>query len=208
MQKLIFHIELDLYVYEEGKFRIFLQNSHFSANSIKTCNYIQTFQYFLVGHKSCVKKIQETRKKAFLRGIHFFWFDICMCQQKKMTPAISDWFWVCTKLLMHTVPFPLFSGYSLILRWKNLGDQKKSFYEVDLFFLNRYTSLLTKKMTAAISDLFWACTIFFSRHGTFFRFFLGGNKTFNKIPKMAILVNFHHGLSNTNKYWSESWEKI
>ena len=71
MQKLILHIVLHLYVYKEGKFRIFLQNLHFSANSIKTCNYIRLFNIFWLVTNRALKKFRRPEKKLFWGGFIF-----------------------------------------------------------------------------------------------------------------------------------------
>jgi len=50
------------------------------------------------------------------------------------------------------VLLPLVSSYSLILRWKNSGDQKKCPYEVDSFFLTWYICVLTKKLRDVLQE--------------------------------------------------------
>ena len=152
VQKQIFHIVLDLYVSEEVNSRIFLQNSHFSANSIKSCYFIRFFNIFWALINPALRKFRWPEKKFFWGGLIFSdLIYVCVNNKKWLQPFLTDF--ECVQIiLMGMVPFPLFSVNSLILRKKNSGDQKKSSCEVDLFFLNRYTSVLTKKMTAAISD--------------------------------------------------------
>ena len=71
------------------------------------------------------------------------------------------------------VLFPLVSGYSLILRWKNSGDQKKCPYEVDSFFLTWYIYVLTKKNDCSHFWLILSVYEFFQRARDFFQNFSG-----------------------------------
>ena len=76
--------------------------------------------------------------------IYYILIYACVNNKNWLQPFLTDF--ECPQIfLMGMVPFPLFSVNSFILRNKNSGDQKKSSCEVDLFFLNRYTSVLTKK---------------------------------------------------------------
>ena len=118
---------LDLYVYEQGKFRIFLQNSHFSANGIKTCDYIRLFNIFWLFTNPALKKFRRPEKKLFGGG--FIFSDLiyaCVNKKKWLQPFLTDF--ECVQIfLMGMVPFPLFSVYSLILRKKKLGRPEKKF---------------------------------------------------------------------------------
>ena len=126
------------------------------------------------------KKFRRPEKKFSWDGLIFSdLIFVCVNKKKWLQPSLTD-FERVQIFFTGMVLFPLVSGYSLILRWKNSGDQKKCPYEVDSFFLTWYIYVLTKKMTAAISDWFWACTNFFNGLGTFFRIFLGGMKIWRR----------------------------
>ena len=169
---------LDLYVYEEVNSRIFLQNSHFSANSIKTCYFIRFFNIFWSFTNPALRKFRRPEKKFFWGGLIFSdLIYVCVNNKKWLQPFLTDF--ECVQIiLMGMVPFPLFSVYSLILRKKNSGNQKKSSCEVDLFFLNRCTSVLTKKNEFSHLWLILSVYEFFLRAWYFFQNFPGRQQNF------------------------------
>ena len=61
---------------------------------------------------------------------------------------------------------------------KKFGRPKKSFYEVDLFFLNRYTSELTKKNDWSHLWLIFSVYEFLNGYGIFFQNFPGRKQNF------------------------------
>jgi len=142
------------------------------------------------------KKFRRPEKKFLWDELIFSdLIFVCVYKKKWLQPSLTD-FERVQILFTGMVLFSLVSGYSLILRWKNSGDQKKCPYEVDSFFLSWYIYVLTKKkwLQPFLTD-FERVRIFFNGLGTFFRIFLGGMKIKKQVTKIVIYVNFHHDIS-------------
>ena len=121
--------------------------------------FFQSFQYFLVNHKPCFKKTQDI-KKSFMRWTQFFWFDICMCWQKKITTAISDWFRASTDSFIGMVLFPLLSGYSLILRKKTQDIKKRVLFSLNHFSRFHECMYYKKWLQRSVTDIAFHMTTF------------------------------------------------
>ena len=172
-----FFVTLDLYVYEEGKSRIFLQNLHFSANSIKMCYFFRFFIIFWLFTNLALKKHRTQGKKVLCGGLNFFIWYMYVLTHKKNTAAIFDWLRASTDFLIGVVLFPLFSGYSLILCKKNSGGQKTSYFKVDSFFQIWYMYVLSKKKWPQPSVTDIKCVrVFFTNMVLFSEFSLEGPK--------------------------------
>ena len=89
-------------------------------------------------------------------------------------------------ILTDILVFSEFFGYSLNLSKKKLKRLKNKFFSGGFIFTDLTYTYVNKNKTAAIYDLFWI--------------FLKGTKNWNKVLKMALLVNLQHELLQTFKY--------
>ena len=136
----------------------------------------------------CINLIAATRAEG---GLVSVLIHVCVNQQKLQQLSLTAI--NCVRIFL------------MVFSVKKIRETRKMFLWGGFIFSDLLYAWVTKKMTAAFSDLFWGCTNFFNRHGTFFRIILGGTKIGHKILEIVILVDFHHDLSYTNKYWSEVW---
>ena len=101
---------------------------------------LYTLYLTLVSGYSLILRLTNSgdKKKSFHEILIFSdLIYVCVNKKKWLQPSITYFEHVqilCTGMVL----FPLVSGYSLILRWKNLGDQKKCPDEADSFFLPWY----------------------------------------------------------------------
>ena len=126
------------------------------------------------------KKFRRPEKKFLWDGLIFSdLIFVCVNKKKWLQPSLTD-FERVQILFTGMVLFPLVSGYSLILRWKNSGDQKKCPYEVDSFFLTWYIYVLTKKNDCSHFWLILSVYEFFQRARDFFQNFPGRDENSKK----------------------------
>jgi len=105
--------------------------------------------------------------KKFRRLIFSDLIFVCVNKKKWLQPSLTD-FEQVQILFTGMVLLPLVSCYSLILRWKTSGDQKKCPYKVNSFFLTWYICVLTKKNDCSHIWLILSVYEFFQRAMDFF----------------------------------------